>query len=662
MLTATYSPDDNKLRLYATTRLDRETYDRVKAAGFKWAPKQDLFVAPMWTPAREDLLLELCGEIGDEDTSLAERAEERAERFADYADKRGEEAEAARQAVHRIADNIPLGQPILVGHHSERHARKDAERIRDGMKKAISLWKTSQYWEDRAKSAISHAKYKERNGVRARRIKGIEADKRKQERSKAEAEKWLELWSKEGLTHDEALRIADHCWIHLPRKDGDREGWSTSQTAYGALTSSHPNLYAPRTLEEVIAAAKVSYPRTIASCNRWIEHYNNRLTYERAMLDENGGLAGEQKDLKPGGSVLVGDNWLVILRVNKSGGIITSVTTTAPPHISWRTSWKYGIEEIKDYRPPTEEIEKKVKAATKLPPLCNYPGEGFLHMTKAEWDGRFKRSDFSYVDTRKATETVGAHRLRQMPAKNWSSQYVYLTDTKRVDPPAPEKKEPIVVEPDPTPTEHTIMKRVTNEPSEIVSVQTSEKKAQFEQLQEALKNGIQITVVNQLFATPQELATRMVKKADLQPGESILEPSAGTGAILDAIAKDRSVVPFDVCAVEINHDLAHRLAFHDTLGPKRIIEADFLSCNDSLGMFDKIIMNPPFQNGSDIKHILHAMQFLKSGGGRLVALCANGPRQKEQLMPLADTWEELPAGSFKEQGTNVNVALLIINK
>ena len=31
--TATYSPEDNKLRLYSTTRLDSETYARVKAAG-----------------------------------------------------------------------------------------------------------------------------------------------------------------------------------------------------------------------------------------------------------------------------------------------------------------------------------------------------------------------------------------------------------------------------------------------------------------------------------------------------------------------------------------------------------------------------------------------------------------------------------------------------
>ena len=44
-LTATYSPDDHKLRLSSATRLDRDVYDRLKAAGFAWAPKQDQFIA-----------------------------------------------------------------------------------------------------------------------------------------------------------------------------------------------------------------------------------------------------------------------------------------------------------------------------------------------------------------------------------------------------------------------------------------------------------------------------------------------------------------------------------------------------------------------------------------------------------------------------------------
>jgi len=47
-------------------------------------------------------------------------------------------------------------------------------------------------------------------------------------------------------------------------------------------------------------------------------------------------------------------------------------------------------------------------------------------------------------------------------------------------------------------------------------------------------------------------------------------------------------------------------------------------------------------------------------GGRIVSLCANGPQQQEAFEGVADHWEALPEGSFKEQGTGVNVALVIL--
>ena len=223
---ATYSPEDNKLRLYSATRLDRETYERVKAAGFAWAPKQEVFVAPMWTPARADLCIELAGEIGDEDTSLCERAEQRAERFGEYRKKRAADAEAAHAAVDRIASAIPFGQPILAGHHSERRARKDAERIHDGMRRAVSMWETSEYWTRRAAGAIQAARYKERADVRHRRIKGLESDQRKRQKLTDEANAMLKLWAtlieqgglklKDGSLsslRDGALFIANHSHI-----------------------------------------------------------------------------------------------------------------------------------------------------------------------------------------------------------------------------------------------------------------------------------------------------------------------------------------------------------------------------------------------------------------------------------------------------------------
>jgi hypothetical protein len=59
------------------------------------------------------------------------------------------------------------------------------------MSKAVKLWRLSSYWTDRAKGAIAHTKYKELPAVRARRIKTIEAAKRKEQKSRDRLAKLL---------------------------------------------------------------------------------------------------------------------------------------------------------------------------------------------------------------------------------------------------------------------------------------------------------------------------------------------------------------------------------------------------------------------------------------------------------------------------------------
>ena len=71
-------------------------------------------------------------------------------------------------------------------------------------------------------------------------------------------------------------------------------------------------------------------------------------------------------------------------------------------------------------------------------------------------------------------------------------------------------------------------------------------------------------------------------------------------------------------------------------------------------------MNPPFERGADIEHLRHAFAKL-APGGRLVAICANGPRQREELGEVCSEWIDLPAGSFKQQGTNVNSVIVVID-
>ncbi len=640
--TATYSPDDNKLRLYASSRLPADLYERVKAAGFRWAPKQELFVAPMWTPDRANLCEELAGEIDDEDKSLTERAEERAERFEDYSDSRKADYNSAHKAVSAIADNIPLGQPILVGHHSERHARKDAERIQNGMRKAVKMWETAQYWTSRANGAIRHAKYKELPAVRARRIKGIEAGKRKQEKYVADAETSLKLWSKEGLTLKQAQLIAEHTRLTVTHTNADGtpsdySGWSAYDVLWpdGERYTRCP----AKTVDDCVEAAQKAYPRMIAHCQRWIAHYENRLAYERAMLAESGGMVSDKQKFEVGGKVLRRGQWFTIVRVNPQ-----SVTVSG----HWCST--VTLDEIKDYQAPTAEFSAAVKDAAKIPPLCNYPGEGFKHMTTADFEARKERnwSDFPKTATFKATDTAGVHRVRCARGdKQWDKVYVYLTDGKRKDPPAKSTAPKL----DTTPVQ------APYEPRDMLdSAQESET---VDAMKATLKAGVQIVTAPQLFPTPKGVAQRMADMADIQPGHDVLEPSAGTGMLIGAMGGrmfGHNPECGSIMAIEINRKLAERL---QTEFPLTVVHCcDFMECG-GIGHYDRIVMNPPFTNGSDIKHIMHARQFLKHGG-RIVAICANGPRQNEQLRPLASHWEVLPADTFKDAGTSVNTALVVI--
>jgi hypothetical protein len=74
-----------------------------------------------------------------------ERMEARLERRREWAESRDKKAAAGFRAASAIADNIPLGQPILVGHHSERHARRDVERIDNGMRRGCDSQKMAEH-------------------------------------------------------------------------------------------------------------------------------------------------------------------------------------------------------------------------------------------------------------------------------------------------------------------------------------------------------------------------------------------------------------------------------------------------------------------------------------------------------------------------------------
>jgi len=81
-----------------------------------------------------------------------ERREKRAERLREWADSAEEKADAAHERVHEIADRIPFGQPILVGHHSEGRARRDQARIESGMRASVDESRKATRHEERAEN------------------------------------------------------------------------------------------------------------------------------------------------------------------------------------------------------------------------------------------------------------------------------------------------------------------------------------------------------------------------------------------------------------------------------------------------------------------------------------------------------------------------------
>lgn len=111
-----------------------------------------------------------------------ERAEDRAERYSEYAQHAQQRSGEAFASADAIMQNIPLGQPILVGHHSEGHARADRKRIDHAMDKACEESKKAEYWEHRAKSAEGTAKVIVNPAFAARRLKEAEVELRLVER------------------------------------------------------------------------------------------------------------------------------------------------------------------------------------------------------------------------------------------------------------------------------------------------------------------------------------------------------------------------------------------------------------------------------------------------------------------------------------------------
>lgn len=122
------------------------------------------------------------------------------------------------------------------------------------------------------------------------------------------------------------------------------------------------------------------------------------------------------------------------------------------------------------------------------------------------------------------------------------------------------------------------------------------------------------------FPTPRKIVERMLIAADIRSGMTVLEPSAGKGDIAEAIRESRPGCV--LTCVEWSHTLGEILRLKNF---PWVLQEDFL---EHSGSYDRIVMNPPFEDGLDIDHVRHAFDCLKPGG-RLVAIMSEGPFFRE---------------------------------
>lgn len=175
------------------------------------------------------------------------------------------------------------------------------------------------------------------------------------------------------------------------------------------------------------------------------------------------------------------------------------------------------------------------------------------------------------------------------------------------------------------------------------------------------------------FPTPSNLVRDMFIISDFlnipndkeyQSKLKVLEPSAGVAGIADLIREITPYVQLDIVEIlDINQEILRQKGYEP-------ICIDFMKYNIDLSIkYNYIVMNPPFQGKTYIKHIKHAYDMLNELG-TLVAIVPTSflnQDDKESLwlyekVSQIGEIQHNSKGSFKEQGTNIDTCIICINK
>jgi len=141
-------------------------------------------------------------------TTRRERLENKVQRRLEWAAKADKRAKDRYSAAGAIADGIPLGQPVLIGHHSEKRHRRDRERITSNMIKCGEETKKAEYHQEMANGLARQLK-KTIFSDDLDAIEALEARIAKNEAKAEENKKINSAWRKHGADGLRSLGLSE---------------------------------------------------------------------------------------------------------------------------------------------------------------------------------------------------------------------------------------------------------------------------------------------------------------------------------------------------------------------------------------------------------------------------------------------------------------------
>jgi hypothetical protein len=246
--------------------------------------------------------------------ALAERLEDRQDALDAKADRLVDRGSATVQQARTMGDAIPFGQPILVGHHSERRDRNYRNRIESTYRRGFAELEKGESAGEQAEASRRHQQYRKRGDVKERRIKELEADERR------------------------ILRDMEPC---------KTSGIKAKPEAVGR-TFTCPVCYHEQTMGETVP----DHGRNVSSerGQQLLAEVRDELDFNRQHLQElvDGGQYRKwgPEDFQVGDEVLTWLGWRRVLRVNRK-------SLTLPTDYSWTETVPY--DGVRSKRPKDEE-------------------------------------------------------------------------------------------------------------------------------------------------------------------------------------------------------------------------------------------------------------------------------------------------------------------